>query len=400
MVTLYYTHGWNHGNHLRIFAFTREWVRRGCEVHFVAVRFQRDDPAKTRAYLEGLREARIITGFDEVVLPHPRVRGKVARAALFPRARDLILAPERRPVLRQLDEVARAVRPELFVYSARHLLFSVPRMRRYAPVAVDWTDSWALYNARNARVAIANRRWLEAGGAAWRALDIGLEERHYSRRADQNVFVSPVDARVHARLAGARVQTVGNGIREHYAPRPRDYAPRRLIFTGAMEFPPNHEAALWFIRQVLPHVVAVAPDVRFVVAGANPLPELRALAGEHVEVTGFVEDIRAEIAKSALYVAPLVSGSGFKNKVIEALAAGLNVVGTSLAFEFLRPELRALFRAADDPRGLAKVVLAALADPAGNQAAVDEFWARAGDEFEWDAVAGQLATAVANQAAA
>ena len=297
-------------------------------------------------------------------------------------------------MVHQLDEIARALRPDVFVYTARHLLFALPRLRRYAPVVVDWTDSWALQHARYMRAALAERRWRAAGGAAWNTLEHGIQERHFSRRADHNVFVSPVDAAVHARYARTPTRTVGNGIREHFAPAARPRDPDRLIFTGAMDFPPNHQAAVWFIRHVLPRVVAAAPSVRFVVAGSGPLPELRALAGEHVEVTGYVNDMRAEMARSALYVAPLVSGSGFKNKVVEALAAGLNVVGTTMAFEFLDARLRSLFRASDDPSALADTVLAALRDPAGNDANVQRFWRLAGDEFEWERVADRFAAAV------
>lgn len=393
LVTLYYTHGWNHGTHLRTFAFAREWVRRGADVHFIAARFARDNPAQTRTYLEGLREAGVITSFDEVVIPHPAIRGKLARAALFPRARDIILGPERRQVLRRLEEIAQVTRPELFVYAARHLLYAVPHLRRHAPVVIDWMDSWTLYHARHTRAALAQRQWLTAGDAAWRTLEQGIEEHYYGRLADENVFVSPVDADVHARFSRGSVATVGNGVRDKFERTAMQRTAKRLIFTGAMDFPPNHQAAIWFIRRVLPRIVAVDPEVHLVVAGGSPPAELRALAGTHVEVTGYVDDIRAEMARSALYVAPLISGSGFKNKVVEALAAGLNVVGTSLAFEFLTPELKSLFRSADDPAGLASAILAALQDERGNDVVVERFWDLAGGQFEWDRITDQFVAA-------
>ncbi len=396
LTTLYYTHGWDHGGHLRIFAITREWVRQGAEVHFVALRFERDDPAKTGAYLRRLVDERIITGFDEVVLRHPRLRGKLARGALLPAARDLILGPERREILDALDAVDRRVAPELYVYGARHLLFAIPHLRRRAAVAVDWGDFYGLYHRRLLRAAVDRRDPRLAARALWNIADSGLTERHYSRQADVNVFVSPVDAGELARAAGPRavVRTVPNGIRGRPVTRPPARTPGRLIFTGVMDFTPNHYSALWFIERVLPHVVARRPDVTFVVAGSNPRPELRALAGPNVEVTGWVDDMGAELGRSALYVAPMTSGSGFKNKVVEALAAGLNVVGTRYAFEFLPDDLRALFTAADDPRRLADAVVAALDEPAANDAAVARFWELARDQYDWTAVAARFAAAV------
>ena len=93
--------------------------------------------------------------------------------------------------------------------------------------------------------------------------------------------------------------------------------------------------------------------------------------------------MREEIARSALYVAPMRSGSGFKSKVIEALAAGTNVVGTAYAFEFLPDPLRALFEHADTPADLAKSIVRAVSDADGNSATVVRFWQLARDEYDW-----------------
>jgi glycosyltransferase involved in cell wall biosynthesis len=397
VVTLYYTHGWEQGGHLRTFAVAREWVRSGAEVHFIALEFDNTDPVLPGPYLARLREEGVITGFDRIRLRHPTVRGKLARGALHPLLRDVILGPERRAMRAELDAVARRVRPDLFVFTDRHLLFAAPRLRRIAPVAIDWKDSYHLQHGREARDAARRGDRRAAAAAAFAARDAGLEEGFYGARADHNVLVSPIDAAALARDAGraSRVHTVPNGIRDGVRPPdgPREAA--RLIFTGAMDFPPNHYSALWFADQVLPRVVARRPDVRFVLAGSNPGPALRALAGPNVEITGWVDDMRAELSRAALYVAPMTSGSGFKNKVVEALAAGRNVVGTSLAFEFLPDRLRSLFTAADDPEALAAAVLSALDDAAGNDAAVRQFWERAGDEFDWARVSARFAAAVA-----
>ncbi|GJG87927.1 hypothetical protein tb265_31080 [Gemmatimonadetes bacterium T265] len=396
LVTLYYAHGWEHGSHLRTFAIARDWVRRGAAVHFVAVEFDHTDPTLPGPYLERLRAERVITGFDRLRLRHTWFRGKVARAVLHPAARDVALGPERRGMIASLDAVTRTVAPDAFVITDPHLLFAAPHLRRYAPVTIDWKDSHTLQYARAQRGALRRRDWREAASLQFRTWESALYERYYGRRADHNVLVSPVDAAEMARVIGsaATVHTVANGIRARPTPTAVVHEPDRLIFTGTMDFGPNHHSALWFIREVLPRVVARRSGVRFVVAGTNPAPELRALAGPNVEVTGWVDDMRGELARSALYVAPMVEGSGFKNKVVEALAAGVCVVGTSMAFEFLPDRLRTLFSAADDPEGLAAVILDVLDRPSENAATVAEFWRRAGDEYEWGQVAERFAGVV------
>jgi glycosyltransferase involved in cell wall biosynthesis len=365
-------------------------------VHFVGLEFDHTDPVLPDAYLAKLRDQGVITGFDRIRLRHPVVRGKLARGVLHPALRDVVMGPERRAMTAELVAAARRVAPDLFVYTDRHLLFAAPHLRRYAPVAIDWKDSYRLQHDRAARFALRRgsrravlRHWLDARAA-------GFEEGYYGARADHNILVSRVDATALAENAGpgARVHAVPNGIRAQVIPPQVQRTPGRLIFTGAMDFPPNRDSARWFAERVLPWVVARRPDARFVIAGSGPGPELRALAGAHVEVTGWVDDMRAELASGAVYVAPMVSGSGFKNKVVEALAAGRNVVGTTLAFEFLPDHLRALFTPADDPERLAAAVLAALDDPAGNDATVRRFWELAGDEYDWARVAERFAAAV------
>jgi len=78
-----------------------------------------------------------------------------------------------------------------------------------------------------------------------------------------------------------------------------------------------------FIRHVLPRIVHERPDARLVVVGSDPPPgNLFSGAGPSVELVGFVEDIRTELARRALFVCPILSGSGVRVKLLEAFAAG------------------------------------------------------------------------------
>ena len=126
------------------------------------------------------------------------------------------------------------------------------------------------------------------------------------------------------------------------APPPVAKIPHRIVFSGNMDFPPNYAAAFWFLDHVLPRIVLRVPDVQFVIAGANPPETLRQRNSKHVLVTGYVEDMNREIARSALYVPPLVSGGGFKNKIVEAIANRTYVIATPMAVEFLDEEPRRL----------------------------------------------------------
>src|SRR5437016_4250035 len=135
---------------------------------------------------------------------------------------------------------------------------------------------------------------------------------YISRKYAANIVVSPVDKRVLDWIGKPRKNVlITNGVRV-----PEAVAtvrnPQQIVFSGAMNFPPNYSAALWFLDRVFPLVLEKLPGVTMVIAGAMPHPDLLERAGQNVKVTGFVPDLNRVLAESALYVAPMVSGSGFK----------------------------------------------------------------------------------------
>jgi glycosyltransferase involved in cell wall biosynthesis len=112
-------------------------------------------------------------------------------------------------------------------------------------------------------------------------------------------------------------------------------SPPAVLFVGNFTHPPNADAALWLATELYPRVRAMHPDARLILLGPSPGPELRALAGAGVEVTGEVPDVAPYLDDAAVVAAPLRTGGGMRVKVLEALAAGKAVVATPLAVEGL-----------------------------------------------------------------
>ncbi|MCK9481585.1 MAG: glycosyltransferase family 4 protein [Bacteroidia bacterium] len=115
-----------------------------------------------------------------------------------------------------------------------------------------------------------------------------------------------------------------------------DYSQNKiLLFTGNMNYAPNVDGVQYFVKDILPLIHKKHPQVKFVIAGQNPVHSVLTLASEQVEVTGFVIDIVDYYKQAAVVVAPLRIGAGTQNKVLEALSMAIPVVCTRVGFEGL-----------------------------------------------------------------
>jgi GT2 family glycosyltransferase/glycosyltransferase involved in cell wall biosynthesis len=146
--------------------------------------------------------------------------------------------------------------------------------------------------------------------------------------------------------------------------RPRDREPRTLLFLGSWRHDPNRIAIDWFIRHVMPLILASEPAARVVVVGSDPPPEhTYADYASHMEMVGFVDDVREPLARYAVFVCPILSGSGVRVKLLEAFAAGIPVVSTKVGAEGLATKDGEFCALADDPAEFAARVLKLLRDP-------------------------------------
>jgi glycosyltransferase involved in cell wall biosynthesis len=130
---------------------------------------------------------------------------------------------------------------------------------------------------------------------------------------------------------GGSVHVIPNGV----AVPAEDPAPAELpvvSFTGSLDYHPNIDAALYAASQIWPRVRAAVPDAILLIAGRNPVAEIRALAGEPgIVVEADVPEMGAVLARSRACLAPMRAGSGLKNKVLEAWASARPVVMTPIA---------------------------------------------------------------------
>jgi len=160
--------------------------------------------------------------------------------------------------------------------------------------------------------------------------------------------------------------------------------PGTLLFVGSFRHQPNQSALNWFASEVFPLILKQRPDARLVVVGSDPPPPHVLPSLERIELLGSVGDIREPLSRFAVFICPVLSGSGVRVKLLEAFACGIPVVSTSLGAEGLGVRNGETCLLADAPARFAAAVLRLLDDPAlGKQLALA---ARRHVEQNWDIV--------------
>jgi len=223
----------------------------------------------------------------------------------------------------------------------------------------------------------------------------GRALRNYERKICEqscHVFVTTErEAELVRQLSDAiRVTVVPTGVDVAYF-NPAAWSVERsvptVIFTGTMSYFPNQDAVLFFARQVLPLIRQSIPEVRFLIVGHRPsrdVLELEKLPG--ITVTGSVPDVRTYLAQAHLAVAPFSIAAGIQNKVLEALAFGLPVVGTRRAVQGLTREVAAVIETGETAEELASKVAALLLHPEMAREKGEEGRRRVTAAYSWESI--------------
>ncbi|MFN9662266.1 MAG: glycosyltransferase family 4 protein [Akkermansiaceae bacterium] len=196
--------------------------------------------------------------------------------------------------------------------------------------------------------------------------------------------------------AQAPVLVVANGVDLDYfhpdaASDPRDPEPT-VIFCGAMDYSPNVDALRWFFESIHGLLLERCPEVKILIVGKNPLPEVKAY-GERagVTVTGGVPDVRPYYRRAWVQMVPLRIGGGTRLKIVESLAIGTPVISTSIGAQGLELTHGENFLCGDDPATFASEIARSLTDSSLRSRLEQNGMATAIKRFGWPGIGSRLA---------
>jgi glycosyltransferase involved in cell wall biosynthesis len=191
------------------------------------------------------------------------------------------------------------------------------------------------------------------------------------------------------------VLCVTNGVDvEFFNQKACDRLDDELLFVGSLQYAPNISAVRFLVDQVWPNIVSKLPlnhNLKLRIVGRGADEALK----EYVKSKGFlidesVEDIRTAFQHATILVAPLLSGSGTKYKVLESMASHLPVVTTSVGAEGLDVKSGQELYISDKAEELALDVVKLLNDADDRKRISDSAYEFVKNSYDWNSIVGKF----------
>ncbi|MGB4838895.1 MAG: glycosyltransferase [Saprospiraceae bacterium] len=209
-----------------------------------------------------------------------------------------------------------------------HCYCQLTRMAEYAkdlPVkkTLDYMDSFGISMLRRANI-VRFPLSLFYRIEGMRMIDY---EASVSKKFNNLTIISQQDKNLLKFDGASNIIVVGNGIDQYFTEclisKERIY---ELVFIGNMSYLPNIECAEYLVNKIMP---LLPSHYRLLISGASPDSRVLALTSSKVQVSGWSEDIRESYLSGRVFVAPMWSGTGQQNKILEALSLGIPCVTTA-----------------------------------------------------------------------
>lgn len=222
-------------------------------------------------------------------------------------------------------------------------------------------------------------------------------ERKTLNRVKFTAFVSNEDCdSFNRRHPDHRTLFVPNGVDvDYFNPSPERLDevladPPKVVFTGHMSNPNNETAAKYLVQEIAPLIWKEIPQVHVQIVGSEPSPAVQALGSDRVTVTGRVDDMRPYLWNAGVVLLSMRSGTGIKNKLLEAWAARAPVVATPLACQGVPVVDGENLLLGTTPQELAQATCALLADREKRRVLAAKGRETVVRELTWDAAARRL----------
>jgi sugar transferase (PEP-CTERM/EpsH1 system associated) len=314
-----------------------------------------------------------------------------------------------RSVSAALADLGREMNFDAVQVEGIHLARYMPVLRAFPgrpPVLCDWHDLFSESMTRYSEATASLPRRLYARRTI--RLLKGMETEML-RVCDAHLAVSDRDKRrLLESCPSATLHVIENGVDTDYHSDERmedayarwplreegtgGYGQRnRIVFVGAMNYHANIDAVTHFASRIWPRIRERIPELSFSIVGRTPAPAVTALGGQPgIEVSGTVADVRPYYREAFVVVVPLRRGSGTRLKILEAMAAGVPVVSTTLGAEGLEAEPGEEILIANTPEDTVEAIVRLHRSPGLRQALQERGRKLVACRYDWRVIGERL----------
>ncbi len=318
------------GESIAVTSLSKALCEEGCELTLLAMN-------TAKHYFQGKEVPEALRHYSRVISVDVdnRIKFKDAFLNLFSRESYHISRFISQEYGHQLAQLLKREDFDVIQLETMYLAPYIPIIRRYtdAPVAMRAHniehEIWERITLHER--SFFRRKYLEHLTNKLKRYEV-KQFRHY----DLMVPISPRDQEGFRQLGFAGRSVVApigldmNNYQPDFSSYQRDLS---LSFIGSLDWIPNQEGLRWFLLKIWPRIHRQFPALRLHVAGRNMPEWLAKIKLPNLVVEGEVEHARTFIARHSIMVVPLLSGSGMRAKILEAMALGKVVLTTSIGLE-------------------------------------------------------------------
>lgn len=154
-----------------------------------------------------------------------------------------------------------------------------------------------------------------------------------------------------------KLEVVANGVDNNYFKPKQSDKKYDILFLGNLSYLPNKNAVQYLVEKIMPLLTQRKANIKVNIAGGSTLSENSRMNTPQINYSGWVKDSRVAYAETVLFVAPLFTGAGLQNKLLEAMSMGIPCIATSIANASLHAKPNEEIMIADDAEAFVDCII-------------------------------------------
>jgi polysaccharide biosynthesis protein PslH len=223
--------------------------------------------------------------------------------------------------LQKLNAIIETIQPQI-IYT------QLARMAKYVlkfscKKVLDFQDAFSLNYSRSSKQKNIFFKYL----FQLEASRMKLWEKKLVSLFDATTIISAADKNY---IADNSIHIIRNGVDHRffkYANQPKNYD---IVFVGNLGYDPNILAVEFIVHQLLPELLKTNATIQILIAGANPSNKIKNYQNKNITIQYWLPDIRDAYAAAKIFVAPLFTGAGLQNKLLEAMSMEMPCITTTV----------------------------------------------------------------------